>query len=183
MLLETALKERRSIRSFIEKSIHKEDICACVAAAQLAASWKNSQTARYYAVTDSALIARLQAEALPPSNAFASKNAACLLVTTFVANRSGFNRDAEPEDELGNMWGSYDAGLAHANLLLKAHELGISSLIMGLRDSDKLRELLPITEAEIVLAVIALGYSEKEATMPKRKELTAVLQFFPAEQA
>ena len=36
----------------------------------------------------------------------------------------------------------YDLGLANENLLLKAAEMGIGTLVMGIRDEKKLHEIL-----------------------------------------
>ncbi len=43
------------------------------------------------------------------------------------------------------------------NLILKATELGLSTLIMGLRDGDKIRDMLSIPESETIVSVIAVG--------------------------
>lgn len=89
-----------------------------------------------------------------------------LIVTTFVHDRAGFQKDGTADNELGNGWGCYDLGLQNENLILKAEDLGLSTLIMGIRESDKLRELLDIPETETVVSVIAVG---KAAESPARR--------------
>ena len=79
---------------------------------------------------------------------------------------------------LGNGWGCYDLGLQNENLILKAAELGLSTLIMGLRNADKIREMLSIPEAETIVAVIAVGKADEEPSRPKRRELEDVLKIF-----
>ncbi|MCI5639746.1 MAG: nitroreductase family protein, partial [Lachnospiraceae bacterium] len=64
------------------------------------------------------------------------------------------------------------------NFVLKAKDMGLDTLIMGLRDSEKIRTMLEIPETETVVSVIALGYAEQEATMPKRKEPQDILKVF-----
>ena len=54
-------------------------------------------------------------------------------------------------------WGAYDLGLQNSYLILKAKELGYDTLIMGLRDEEKLRAYFNIPEDEIMLPVIAIG--------------------------
>ena len=49
---------------------------------------------------------------------------------------------------------------------------------MGIRDGEKLRELLHIPEDQQIAAVIALGYGAAEPQMPKRKELSETTVFF-----
>lgn len=82
------------------------------------------------------------------------------------------------DNELGNGWGCYDLGLQNENLILKAEDLGLSTLIMGLRESDKLRELLDIPETETVVSVIAVGKADESPARPPRKELDAIAKFF-----
>ena len=82
------------------------------------------------------------------------------------------------DNELGNGWGCYDLGLQNENLILKAEDLGLSTLIMGLRESDKLRELLDIPEIETVVSVIAVGKADESPARPPRKELDAIAKFF-----
>ena len=57
-------------------------------------------------------------------------------------------------------------------------ELGLDTLVMGIRDGEAIREMLNIPETENVVAVIAVGYKAKEANMPKRKELEEIAKFF-----
>ena len=83
-----------------------------------------------------------------------------------------------PVNEAGDGWGYYDLGLQNENLLLKATELGLDTLVMGIRDGEAIREMLNIPETENVVAVIAVGYKAKEANMPKRKEVEEIAKFF-----
>lgn len=69
---------------------------------------------------------------------------AVLLVSTFVHNRAGFQKDGTADNEIGNGWGCYDLGLQNENLILKAEELGYGTLIMGIRDADKIREFCSV---------------------------------------
>ena len=87
-------------------------------------------------------------------------------------------KDGTADNELGNGWGCYDLGLQNENLILKAEDLGLSTLIMGIRESDKLRELLDIPETETVVSVIAVGKAAESPARPPRKELDAIAKFF-----
>ena len=48
MNFEEVLQARKSIRSYIDKPVEEEKLHAILDAANLAPSWKNSQTARCY---------------------------------------------------------------------------------------------------------------------------------------
>ena len=101
-----------------------------------------------------------------------------LIVTTIITNKSGFNADGTAINELGNGWGYYDCGLHNANLLLKATELGLSTLIMGLRNAETIKKVLDIPQNENVVSVIGIGYSETASTMPKRKTIEEITRFY-----
>ena len=81
-------------------------------------------------------------------------------------------RTATADNELGNGWGCYDLGLQNENLVLKAADLGLSTLIMGLREADRLREILNIPETETIVSVIAVGKAAEEPIRPHRNQST-----------
>ncbi len=176
MQFENLIEERRSIRAFdASYKVWEEEVNKLVYAIQ-APSWKNSQTARYYAALSDGMIEKVS-ECLPAFNVASAKGAA-LVVTTFVANRSGFERDGNPTNECGNGWGYYDLGLHNENFVLQATNMGLSTLIMGIRDAKKLRELLSIPETETIVAVIAVGKAAQSPEKPKRKEPADILRVF-----
>lgn len=176
MELDKVLESRRSVRKYNEaKQVTKKDLETIIEAAIQAPSWKNSQTARYYAILDKDVHNKIADEALPAFNAKSASGAA-LIITSFVKNRSGFDREGNPENECGNGWGYYDLGLHNANLILKAKDLGLDTLVMGIRDGYKIREILNIPENEIIVSVIAIGYSDREASKPKRKRAEDILK-------
>lgn len=171
------LRERRSIRHFDGRPTDPALLRSLLEAAVLAPSWKNSQTARYTVVTSPELLQRIRNEALPEFNAANCAGAGALIVAGFVRGRSGFDRDGTPVNELGDGWGAYDLGLQNENLVLQARELGLDTLIMGIRDEVRLRELLGIDPAVAVVSVIAVGYRAQDAEMPQRKSVDEFARF------
>ncbi len=178
MKLNEILESRRSVRSFDEtRAVGRETVEAVIAAAQEAPSWKNTQTGRYYVIMEKENLERFKAECLHPYNAKNVAAAPVLIVTSFVRDVSGFKRDGSRDTELENEWGAYDLGLQNANILLKATELGLSTLVMGLRDADKIREMLDVPSDEIIVSVIGLGYGAVEPERPVRKNLDEIVKF------
>ena len=114
---------------------------------------------------------------MPGFNRERSENAA-LLVTTFVHTRAGFDKEGNPDNECGNGWGYYDLGLHNENFVLKAKELGLDTLIMGIRDGEAIRKQLSIPDTETVVAVIAVGYGKTTPEKPKRKSPEDIVKFF-----
>ena len=84
----------------------------------------------------------------------------------------------EKVEEFGNGWGYYDLGLHDENLILRARELGLDTLIMGIRDEKAIREALSIPENELLGAVIAVGYRAINPDKPKRKTVDDILKLF-----
>lgn len=64
------------------------------------------------------------------------------------------------------------------NLILRARELGLDTLIMGIRDEKAIREALSIPENELLGAVIAVGYRAINPDKPKRKTVDDILKLF-----
>lgn len=64
------------------------------------------------------------------------------------------------------------------NLLLKAAELGLSTLVMGIRNAQKIREILQVAENETIVAVIAVGYGDIDPAKPKRKQVADIAKYY-----
>jgi len=171
------IEKRRSVRgSYIKTETDIEEIKSILRAAQQAPSWKNFQETRCYAAYSQEALNAVR-ETLPDFNQ-RSSDGAILLVSTFVKDLAGFDIDKHPENEVGNMWGAYDLGLRDAYLVLAAKNAGYDSLIMGLRDAEKLRSVLNIPEDEEIMSVIAVGKAEVEGKERKRKNLEEVTRIF-----
>lgn len=179
MELTTVAQSRRSVRAYkAGTTIDKAVIEEIISFTKNAPSWKNSQTPRYYAVTSPEKLAAIKEKCLPEFNANSCKDAPALIITTFVKTRAGFNREGVADNELGDEWGAYDLGLANAYLILKAKELGLDSLIMGIRDGEALRAELNIPDTQEVVAVIAIGEGSIAPEMPKRKATEDIVAYF-----
>lgn len=154
MELSEALNNRKSTRHYIDKKVDKSLLDEMLSAANLAPSWKNSQTPRFYVATGEKSKNAVR-EALPEFNRKNSENASAYIVTTVVLNRSGFDKDGTAVTEIGNGWGYYDLGLNNMALLLKATELGIQPLLW---------------------VSVTVKSSEKNLTFPKQRLLSALSQ-------
>ena len=63
-------------------------------------------------------------------------------------------------------------------LCAKAVELGVDTLIMGLRDASVVADFCGIPEDEQVMSIIAVGYrSESVSNKPPRKSVDDVAKF------
>ena len=172
------IRERRSVRHYDpDRKISREVVEQLIGAAMEAPSWKNQQTSRYHVVVSDDMREKLKG-CLLSQNQQTVKDAPVLIVTTFVKGIVGFEKDGTPTNELGDGWGIYDLGLHNALLLLKATDLGLDSIVLGLRDAGAIRRLLNIPEEEVVVSVIGIGYRCGDAARPPRKSLTEIAEFY-----
>lgn len=176
MNFDTVLENRRSIRKYAKAPIEKETIEELVKAASLAPSWKNSQSRRYYAAYSPEAVNYVRNEVLAEMNRTKTENASCYIISCAKKKQSGLGTEDEYANEIEEGWSLYDLGLADENLLLKGYEMGFGTLVMGIRDSSKIREYFKVPEDEIIMSVIAIGKPAIEPVIPKRKDLDEILK-------
>ena len=167
------IQVRRSVRAYSAPP-SREDLEQILKEAQQAPSWKNSQTTRWY-VAETPEKREEVRQALHAANQKKAVNAA-LIVSTYVRDIAGFT-NGNPDNEVGNGWGAYDLGLHDAYLLLAAKNAGFDTLIMGLREGARVREIFSIPEEEEILSVIAIGRGAEEPVMRPRKALEEIVVF------
>ncbi len=170
------LTTRRSVRSYDgTKKISEAEVRELLKAVQEAPSWANQQPTKYYVAMSDEKLAAVQD--LVGGNKDRIKEAPVLIVSTFEKGKSGFFK-GEQTNEVGDGWGAYDNGLSNCYLILKARAMGFDTLIMGMRDADKLRELFSIPSDETIMAVISLGYRAEEPNRSERRPLDEIVKFF-----
>ena len=169
------IEARRSVRKYSKAEIARDEMAKIVEEALNAPSWKNTETTRYYAAIGDDAKAKIWSDALPGFNAASSANAAALVAVTFVPGESGYMGDT-PANELGEMWGAYDCGLASYYFILAAKNQGWDTLIMGIRDTAKVKAILGIPEKEVLMSVIAVGKSAQPYFKNPRKPVSEVLK-------
>ena len=170
------LTSRRSVRNYdATKKISEAEVRELIKAVQDAPSWANQQPTKYYVAISEEKLAAVQD--MVGANKERIKNAPVLIVSTFERGKSGFFQGNQT-NEVGDGWGAYDNGLSDCYMILKARAMGFDTLIMGMRDAYKLRELFSIPGDETIMAVIALGYRAEEPNRPERKPLDDIVKFF-----
>ena len=170
------LTSRRSVRNYdASKKISEAEVRELITATQEAPSWANQQPTKYYVAISKEKLAAVQD--MVGGNKDRIKDAPVLIVSTFERGKSGFFQGNQT-NEVGDGWGAYDNGLSNCYLILKARAMGFDTLIMGMREADKLRELFAIPESETIMAVISLGYRAEEPNRPERKPLDEIVKFY-----
>lgn len=172
------IKTRRSVRSYNGKKVDRELLKEVVSAASFAPSWKNTQVTRYIIVDDEELKNKIADECCSSNhNGGIIKEAPVLVVTTMVKCRSGYERDGSFSTPKEKGWQMYDCGVAGQTFCLAAHELGLSTLIMGIFDEDKVTSILEIPDTQEVCALIAVGYTDEAPEAPKKKTVDELVTF------
>lgn len=171
----TCIKTRRSVRKFTDEAVTNEQICELVELASYSPSWKNTQTARYIAITDSELKSRISKECCAEFNQKNIDGAPVVIATLIVDKRSGYERDGSFSTVRNENWQAFDNGMAAQTLCLAAHDMGLGTVVMGLYDIEKASEILEVPEGQLLMALIAVGHPADEPVMPKRKSVEDLL--------
>ncbi len=170
------IETRRSVRKFTQQPIEKALVEKLVLTAQLAPTWKNSQTARFTALSDRKVLDEL-CSALPSYNAAVVHSAPLLIAVSAVTGRSGFEKDGTPTTILGEAYTYFDCGAVTQTFCLAANDFGIGTVILGIFDHKVLRTVFNIPETENLVALVACGYKNDEPQMPPRRPVNDVLRF------
>lgn len=171
------IQTRRSVRKFSNAPVERKVIEEIVELASWTPSWKNTQTTRYFAVTDAALKCRVAEECVmgftPNANLILS--APMLIVQGVIHGRAGFQRDGSFSTSKEDRWEIFDAGAAAQTFCLAAWEKGLGTVIMGIFDQEKLAETVQLPEDMVVGSLIAIGYPDQAPPAPPRKPVEELL--------
>lgn len=167
----TCIKTRRSIRKFKKGKVEPEKVEKIVEAASFAPSWKNTQIVRYHLIQNEELLRRISEECFMgfEHNKGILSGADNLVVLSMVTGRCGFEKDGSYSTKKGDRWQMFDAGIAAQTFCLAAHEYGIGTVILGIFDEDRVKDIIGLEENQQAAALIVLGYPDIEPTAPPRK--------------
>jgi len=165
------IKERRSVRKYEDKDVPEELLNQIFEAVQWAPSWANTQCWEVIVVKDKSLREKLQGTIGPKNPATKAIVAApVLLAVCGKLGTSGYYKD-KVTTKFGD-WFLFDLGIAVQNLCLAAHSLGLATVIVGMFDHDKTKEILHVPDGYELVTLIPLGYPAKSPSAPKRKDIS-----------
>ncbi len=171
MELMDAIRHRRSVRSFTDHYVTDEEIRELIEAARLAPSWANTQVWEFVVVRDRELI-RQVTETYSPTNPArsCSISSSALIIVCAKTGVSGCKEGKERTRY--HEWFMFDLGMAVQNLCLRAHELGLGTVVVGSMDHDACARIARVPEGYGVVAVLPVGRpSNPDQKAPSRKEL------------
>ncbi|MBN1990297.1 MAG: nitroreductase family protein [Bacteroidales bacterium] len=156
---QTQITMRRSEMAFSLKELPTDTLFELFEAARWAASSYNEQPWRfYYAKREDpeAFVAVLNL--LAEGNRVWAKDASVLIVS---AAKKELHRTGRQ-----NFYAMHDVGMATANLMIRATELGLATHPMGGFDHKLMHDTLMMDDTEYPVAVIAVGYKGNAAALP-----------------
>lgn len=173
------IKERRSIRKYLDKKVDRETMREIIELSKWAPSWGNFQIARYTLVEDEQVIQRIASEGVNDFiyNIDTLKNAKGVAVLSYVKGKSGKLDKEEYVTSKASTWEVFDAGIACQTFCLAAHSKGVGTLVMGVIDDESISAIVGLPEEEIVAAIIVYGYPNETPSPTPRMDIDDIVRF------
>lgn len=153
MEVKDALLKRRSIRKYLDKEVSDEIIEELLNAAMSGPSACNRRPWIFYVIKDQDKLNELR-----KASRFSNMNAPLAIVVVGDLSRS-------LPLQLKDFW-IQDCSAATENILLRATDLGLGSLWCGIypqkRPVERVKKILGITNSDIPLNIIYIGYGDEE---------------------
>ena len=178
MALLELLKQRKSVRNFLNRPVEREKILMCLEAARVAPSACNSQPWKFIIVDDRELKNKLCRKAfggIYSINSFCKMAPVIVVVVSekskFLARIGGMFR--------GTKYYLIDIGIAGEHFVLQAEDLGLGTCWIGWFNESAVKSLLNVPRNKKVDILIALGYYDKETVRAEhdREPLDKIASF------
>ena len=161
MTLFDLIKQRKSVRRFLEKPVEREKIMMCLEAARAAPSACNSQPWRFIVVDEPELKKRLCERAFRGIyfiNAFCKQAPVIVVIVSekgrFLARIGGMFR--------GTRYYLIDIGIAGEHFVLQAEELGLGTCWIGWFKESAVKKVLGIPKGKKIDVLLAVGYYDRK---------------------
>jgi nitroreductase len=159
------IKERFSVRKYLDKPLEDEKLQMILEAARLAPSASNFQPWHFYVVKDKGRIKGLSND-MPLGSRVVINSFIAQAPIVIVATAGPINLLHKVLSYIVNKrWYYLDVAIALEHMVLTAWDLGIGSCWIGWFDEKKVKGLLDIPQDQEVIAMLTLGYP-KEGRLP-----------------
>ena len=164
------IKTRRSIRAYQENDIPEEILNQVLESIRWSPSWANTQCWEIVLVKDRAQKERLK-ETLRDTNPAkkAIVQAPVVLALCGKTKISGYYK-GQVTTKFDD-WLMFDLGIATQSLCLTAQSVGLGTVVVGLFDHYRAKEVLKVGDEYELVALIPIGYPAKDSPAPKRREI------------
>ena len=166
MALLDIIRQRKSVRDFLDRPVEREKIMKCLEAARLAPSACNSQPWKFIIVDDKQLKDKLYKAAFGGIyfiNSFCKMAPVIVVVISekgkFIARIGALFR--------GTRYYLIDIGIACEHFILQAEELGLGTCWIGWFNERAVKSILNIPQQKKIDILIALGYYDRKKLGPE----------------
>ena len=160
-----AIKDRYSVRSYLDNPVSEEDLTTVLEAAQFAQSAKNTQNWRFIVVRDQAMRSSLVAAA--KGQRFVGEAPVVIVCC---------GTDTEYVMTCGQHAYSLDVAIAMENMALVAHDLGLGTCWLGAFYEDHVKKLLDIPLEDVrVVGMLTLGHPAGSSRGKNRVSLDEIV--------
>lgn len=160
----TAIKGRRSIRSYQQTGIEAEKLEKILEAGRLAPSANNTQEWKFILVTKPESKQQLVTAAM--GQRFVGEASAVIVACAI---------ESEKVMTCGQYAYSIDLAIAVAYMTLEAHEQGLGTCWLGAFKEQEVKRLLEIPDNIRVVAMFTLGYPKETPPARPRKNLNQIV--------
>jgi nitroreductase len=175
MELQEAILKRRSVRKFTEDVVTDEELRQIFETVRWSPSWANTQVWEFIVVRDTALIEKVTGTYVEKNPATKCSLAASALIVACAKTGISGCYGGEELTAIQN-WYMFDLGIAVQTLCLKAHELGLGTVVVGLMDHEACKKVLAVPDGHIVVAVIPIGrLAVPPREGPSRKSISEIV--------
>lgn len=149
MIVSEAIRTKRVVRNFLDRSLPKDAIHNILNAGRRSQSSKNEQTWKFIAIHD-----RFILQALSRCGEWAGHIAGAAFAVAILT-----------PDPFAKFQTMFDAGQAAAYMQLAAWEMGIGSCPASIYEVDKAREILGFPASYHLRIVLSFGYPADESKL------------------
>src|SRR6266568_829480 len=158
MSVQSAIRERRSIRAYLGYPVEEEKLRLVLEAARLSPSARNRQEWRFIVVQERETREKLAVAA----NGKQFVGEAPVIIVACAT-------EAEYVMSCGQLAGTVDTSIAFSFLILQAQELGLGTCWLGAYNENEVKEILGIPPHVRVVAMTPLGYPAQSPEAKPRK--------------
>jgi nitroreductase len=165
-----AIKERRSIRAFTNKTVSEEDIRRLLEAARWAPSAGNTQPLEMVIVKASETKQKLSEAALSQT---LIQKASIVIVVCADVTRSSRSYGTRGEQ----LYSIQDTAAATENILLAAQELGLATCWIGAFHEKEVAKIINAPKSVKPVAIVPVGYPAVRPVVPQKRTFNEIVHY------
>ncbi|HZL11414.1 MAG TPA: nitroreductase family protein [Prolixibacteraceae bacterium] len=167
MEFDKLITSRFSVRSFTDQKVDRTTILEILEAARMAPSAVNFQPLHFVVITEPKNLTEIQK--VYPRNWF-REAPVCIVICS--DHLQSWKRKSDGKD-----YADVDVAIAIDHLVLKATELGLGTCWVCNFDTGQAREKLQLPDHIEPVAIIPIGYTNSEAPVKTRKNLSELVHW------